>query len=105
MGLKDIIESDNFNVFFNIEDFAEIHKIDKQDVPVIIDDDRLMYRFNKEFDDIYTGKILYYARVSDFPAQLKQGMLQVFDGKPMYIYDVKVDNGIYEVILHQNRGG
>ena len=99
---KDIIESD-LSIFMNSDEFADIHKVDGRDVALIIDNDRLMDRSKKEFDGISIGEILYYAKVSDFEKKPKINSPQTFDGRLMYIFDVRENDGMYEVILQQNR--
>lgn len=99
---KDIINSD-LGIFMNSDEFADIHKIDGRDVSIIVDNDRLIDRSKKEFDGITVGEILYYARVSDFNEKPKKNSPQNFNGRLMYIFDVREDDGMYEIILHQNR--
>ena len=43
MNLKAIIEQDLQNVFFNTNEFAEVHFLDDKEIPIIIDEDECKY--------------------------------------------------------------
>jgi len=102
--LKDYFSSD-LNTFVNQDDFAETHTIDKRVLTIIVDNDRLMHRSKKEFDGISFGEILYFVKKSEFGARVEEGTPQIFDGRQMYVFNIREDNGMYEIILTQNRGG
>lgn len=104
MNFKDTVLNDINNVFFNAAEFAESHEIDGQTVNCIVDNDRLIERSKKEFDGIYVGEMLIYVKVSDIPRELKQNMPLMVDKKQMFIFSVREDDGIYELILSRNAG-
>ncbi|WP_243129169.1 hypothetical protein [Hathewaya massiliensis] len=96
---KDEIKKD-LSLFTNSNEFAEIHIINRRKVPIIIDNDRLQERSKKEYDGIIIGDILYFVALKDYGNQaIKPGEVQLFDGKPCNIVDVRYDMGMYEVIL------
>jgi hypothetical protein len=103
MSFKDQVQSD-LTVFINDDEFAEPHVIDGRTINVIVDNDRLKERSKKEYDGISVGEILYFVKVEDFGEHPEQGTPQIFDGRPMYVFDCREDDGMYEVILQQNRG-
>lgn len=102
---KEFIEKDLDAIFFNLDEFAEPHNINGRILNVIVDNDRLMQRSKKEFDGISIGEILYYVKASDYGEKPEQGTPQIFDDRQMYVFDVREDCGVYEIILQQNRGG
>lgn len=104
MSFKDQIESD-LVVFFNTEEFATPHVIDGRTLNVIVDNDRLKERSKKEYDGITVGEILYLVKISDYGECPERGAPQTFDGRQMWVFDYQKDDGIYEIILNQNRGG
>lgn len=104
MSLKDQLLSDLDAVFFNLDEFAEIHNIDNRQISIIVDNDKLQERSKKEYDGISTGEILYYVKASEFGKRPEPGTPQIFDGRQMYIFDSREDMGVYEIILTQNRG-
>lgn len=104
MGFKSQIQSD-LDTFFNFDEFAEPHIINNRTLNIIVDNDRLMERSKKEFDGISVGEVLYFVKKSDFGERPEPSAPQIFDGKQMYVFDCREDNEVYEIILHQNRGG
>lgn len=104
MSLKDQIQSD-LAILINIDEFAESHAIDGRTLNVIVDNDRLKERSKKEYDGISVGEILYYVKAVDFGERPEQGTPQIFGGRQMYVFDCREDDGMYEIILNQNRGG
>lgn len=103
MTLNDLISQD-LGVFFHLDEFARPHVIDGRTLNIVVDNDRLMQRSKKEYDGISVGEILYYVSKEDYGERPEQGTPQIFDGKPMQVFDCREDEGIYEIILHQNRG-
>ncbi len=103
MGFKEMVQKD-LDVFFNQEEFSEIHLINGVQLPVVIDNDQLMKRSKVEYQGISVGQLLFYVKSSLIP-EPSQGDPFTFDNKLMYVFDVREDCGMYEIILQQNRGG
>ena len=101
-NFKDLLQQD-LNTFFNPDEFGEMHNIDGKEVNVIVDNDKLQERSKKEFDGLSVGELLYYVKVSDLIKKPIQDAPQLFDKKPYLIFNVREDNGVYEIILQQNR--
>jgi hypothetical protein len=104
MNFRELLEDDLNAVFFNEDEFAEPHTIDGVVINCMIDNDHLMKRSKKEYDGISVGELLIFVKKSDINKKFKQGMPIVFDGRPMSIFDIREDMGIYEIILSQNLG-
>jgi len=104
MNFKDTALNDINNIFFNADEFAESHTIDGQVVNCIVDNDRLMERSKKEFDGIYVGELLIFVKRTDIGRELTQGMPLIVDKKQMYIFSVREDDGVCEIILNRNAG-
>ncbi|TCZ73052.1 hypothetical protein E0485_21780 [Paenibacillus albiflavus] len=104
MNFKDFAAQDIKDVFFNLGEFSDEIMIDGQPIIVQIDDDRLQKRSENEFGGITTGMILYFIPVSSFSQKPKVGGTQIFNGKLMYIDDIKESAGVFEIVLNQNRG-
>ena len=100
---KEYLSSD-MAVFINENEFGETHRIDGKNISIIIDDDKLVERQNGAFDGIGIGTILYFAKVDDFEKPPIIGASQKFDGKFMIITSVISADGMYEIMLSQNRG-
>ena len=104
MNFKTQIKNDLENIFFNMNEFAETHKIDNKSINIIIDNDKLIERSKKEYDGISVGEILFYVKKEELGYRPEQSRPIVFDGRQMYVFDCREDNELYEIILQQNRG-
>ena len=102
--LNDYFKSDLQGIFLNSGEFAETHKINGKSMVVVVDDDRLMKRNQKEFLGESLSGILYFVNTDEFGELPEQGTPQTFDGRMMFVFDAKENNGMYEIVLHQNRG-
>ncbi len=104
MNFKDYAQQDINTTFFNISEFAVEKVIDKMTRCIVIDEDKLKERVEKEFNGISSGMILYFASMTEFSdIKPKIGATQLFDNKLMYVVDVKLEDGIYEILITQNR--
>ena len=97
-SFKDILNNDLDSVFINKEEFAERHYIDGVLKTVIVDNETLKERNQKEYDGILQADILYFIN-----REVKVGDIQMFDGSSYRVFDVKYDSGMYEVILQGAR--
>jgi len=103
MTFKDCVQLDHA-AFFNQNEFAEIHGIDSRDLAIILDNDRLKERSQKEYDGISVGELLFFVKKADYGSRPEEGTPVIFDGRQMYVFDAREDMGMYEIILKQNRG-
>ena len=103
-SFKDYMTED-IDVFFNVDEFAEPHRINGRGMDIVMDEDRLKQRSQTEFEGIGSAEVLFFVKVSDLEEKPEVGSPLKFDKKQMYVLDVKEDSGTYEIILTQNRGG
>ncbi|QGQ97063.1 hypothetical protein EHS13_20310 [Paenibacillus psychroresistens] len=104
MNFKDHVAQDIANVFFNTDEFSDLVTIDGQECTVQIDSDRLIKRSEKEYNGITAGIILYFIPVLDYPNKPKVGNTQIFNNKLHFIDSVLESDGVYEIVINQNRG-
>lgn len=109
MTFKDQIALDITSTFFNVDEFSDVVVIDGQNCTLQIDSDRLIERAEKEYGGITQGLILYFIPVSEYPvtdqlSKPKVGNSQLFNNKLHYIDSVAESDGVYEVVINQNRG-
>ena len=108
MSLKQYLQEDINNVFFNTGEFAETHTINGTPVDVIVDNDQLMHRSKKEYDGISVGEILFFGSKVELDPVLEglpnEGTPLIFDGKQTVVFNSREDAGVYEIILRQNKG-
>ena len=102
MSFKDIVNTD-MSIFINPDEFGETHRINGQQIEVVVDADRLSWRHSKDYEGNMVGDLLYFVNISVYPwAKPKIGEVQTFDGKPYTVFDVKEPDGMYEIILQRN---
>lgn len=98
MALKDQIQSDT-DIFFNPDEFGELHDIDGRQLLIVVDNDRLSKRTQREYDEIYVGDLLYFVKATDYGSRPKPNSVQLFDKRPYEIFDIRENMGMYEIIL------
>lgn len=105
MSFKDHVAADLDNVFFNPNEFCETAIIDGKEMLVMIDNERLQERAEKEYGSVTTGLLLYYVRVSEYGLRAPEvGSAQIFNGQLFYVASITEKFDMYEILLSQNRG-
>lgn len=100
--LKEYFSSD-LSTFFNFNEFAEKHKINNEDIPIIIDHELLKERQIKCAEGTYLGDVLFHVKKSDFGEAPAIGQPVKFDGDcTMRVTDFQEDMGIYIITLGSN---
>nr|DAS56346.1 MAG TPA: ATP-binding sugar transporter [Bacteriophage sp.] len=95
-NLLDTFKED-LSIFF--DEISEKIYINGIPMNIIIDYDRLKDRSKKEYDGIHVGDILFFAKVDDFINSPEVDQVITFNRRKYLIFDVRVDVGIYEIIL------
>lgn len=98
---KDILKSD-LDIFFNDDEFAELHNIDGRIISIIVDNEHLMKRSKVEYEGVAVGDILYFVKEEEYGKLPKIGEVQRFDGVICEVFDIRSESGVYEVILKKN---
>ena len=90
-------------VFINPEEFGKTVKINGYNISVVVDIERLEWRHSKDYEGNIVGDMLYFAKAENFPGgKPKSGQAQMFDNKAYTVFDVKENDGIYEIVLIKN---
>lgn len=103
MNFKEQLKQDLEETFFNIDEFGEEHIVDRKPRKVIIDNETLKERNKKEYDGILVADLLYYIKEYDLDKEPIPEGVQLFDGNVYTIVDVKLDSGMYEIILRAGK--
>jgi hypothetical protein len=101
MNFKEQLKED-LNVFINHEEFGEEHIINKQIINILIDNETLKRRIQKDYDGVIQADLLYFVKEEDIE-EPTPGEVQFLDGAIYTVIDVKCDSAIYEVILQSGR--
>ena len=102
MDFKEQLKKD-IDTFLNIDEFAEKHIINKKELNIIIDNETLKERTKKEYEGIFVGDILYFVKATDYGLPPKAEDIQILDGRQYKVFDVNIQNGVYEIILQSAR--
>lgn len=104
MSLKEQIAKD-INVFFSLEDFAELHKFCGIDIVCIIDNEQLQENQFKAIGGLYEGTMLIYVKQIDligFDIDIDKHI--TFDNVEYIITNVSPIGEIVEITLNNNMG-
>ena len=105
MSFKEQILGDLDAVFLNLDEFAELHRVEGQEIAVVVDNDQLNQLKKGQILGLVEADMLLMGRKSDFPANLEPGRLLNVDGREMIVANSGEDMGLVEVALHQNSTG
>lgn len=105
MSFREQIQKDLDTVFLNLGEFAELHRIEGVQIPVVMDSDQLNNLKQGQIFGLIEADILLMGREKDFPPNLEPGRLLNVDGRELIVVNSGYDMGIVEVALRQNRTG
>jgi hypothetical protein len=100
-NLKSYLNND-LQTFLNVDEFAEYHDIDGQEVLAIIESDQLnerprhpaeLYRLT---DGIYQSSITIYVKSTDYDKPVVGQRIYV-DGEDYYVVSVAEENGLLKI--------
>lgn len=105
MSFKEQIQKDLDTVFLNLDEFAELHRVEGKKIAVVVDNDQLNKLKEGQILGIIEADMLLMGRECDFPANLAPGNIINVDGRELIIANSGKDMGLVEVALSQNRTG
>lgn len=103
-GFKDYLASD-ISVFFNSDEFAELHDIDGQQVLAVVDIDILKVRSDRRaerYDGVYKGEVTVYVKAADLPSRPVHGQHLRLDKKLYLVAECTENMGVLEITLEAN---
>ena len=100
MSLKEQIAIDIDNIFFQIEDFAEIHKFEGKEIIAVVDSDSTMKV--SEMLGIENVDYVVFFKTKDFKLNERIGAILNFDGKECTIESISENMGVTQVVLSQS---
>lgn len=106
MSFKDQIKQDLSDIFLNLDEFADLHRIEGKEVPVVIDSD-IMAKLSKIGDNRIHGMgeadMVIMGKVSDLPENLDPGRLLNLDGREVIVVTTTSEMGLVQIAVRQNR--
>ena len=106
MSFKDQIKQDLSDIFLNLDEFADLHRIEGKEVPVVIDSD-IMAKLSKIGDNRIQGMdeadMVIMGKASDLPENLDPGRLLNLDGREVIVVTTTSEMGLVQIAVRQNR--
>lgn len=106
MSFKDQIKQDLSDIFLNLDEFADLHRIEGKKVPVVIDSD-IMAKLSKIGDNRIHGMdeadMVIMGKASDLPENLDPGRLLNLDGREVIVVTTTSEMGLVQIAVRQNR--
>lgn len=106
MSFKDQIKQDLSDIFLNLDEFADLHRIEGKEVPVVIDSD-IMAKLSKIGDNRIHGMdeadMVIMGKASDLPENLDPGRLLNLDGREVLVVTTTSEMGLVQIAVRQNR--
>lgn len=106
MSFKDQIKQDLSDIFVNLDEFADLHRIEGKEVPVVIDSD-IMAKLSKIGDNRIHGMdeadMVIMGKASDLPENLDPGRLLNLDGREVIVVTTTSEMGLVQIAVRQNR--
>lgn len=106
MSFKDQIKQDLSDIFLNLDEFADLHRIEGKEVPVVIDSD-IMAKLSKIGDNRIHGmdeaNMVIMGKASDLPENLDPGRLLNLDDREVIVVTTTSEMGLVQIAVRQNR--
>lgn len=106
MSFKDQIKQDLSDIFLNLDEFADLHRIEGKEVPVVIDSD-IMAKLSKIGDNRIHGMdeadMVIMGKASDLSENLDPGRLLNLDGREVIVVTTTSEMGLVQIAVRQNR--
>ena len=106
MSFKDQIKQDLSDVFLNLDEFADLHRIEGKEVPVVINSD-MLEKLSKIGDNRIHGMdeadMVIMGKASDLPENLDPGRLLNLDGREVIVVTTTSEMGLVQIAVRQNR--
>jgi hypothetical protein len=106
VSFKDQIKQDLSDIFLNLDEFADLHRIEGKEVPVVIDSD-IMAKLSKIGDNRIHGMdeadMVIMGKASDLPENLDPGRLLNLDGREVIVATTTSEMGLVQIAVRQNR--
>lgn len=105
MSFKDDILADIGDIFLNLDEFAEEHKVEGKKIPLVMNNDQLETLKKGQILGLVEADMMIFAKVEDLPDDLDPGRFLNVDGREMIVVKAGRNMGLAEVALRQNRTG
>lgn len=105
MSFKDFLQEDIDTVFFNVDEFSEIHLIDDIPMPIVIDEDELEEYKNRrdgDYEGFHRASVLFYVKKDDIGDKPAVNSVLELDDRTYLVLASSDENGIIKIVLEWN---
>lgn len=99
MSFKDEVAADLDEVFFNLEEFGELHKVEGKEITCILDTDRGKLKGDGGEYALSEADFVLYAKTADLPPRKAAGSVLNLDGRELTVGAWDEQNGVTIVEL------
>lgn len=92
----------DMQTLINTNEFASIHVLGGQEVPLIIDDDELQKRKLEAAEGTYVGDLLILVEVTYLNRRPVEGQKLTLDGVHYFVISCSEKDGLYEIAIGVN---
>lgn len=100
MSFKENIESDINGVFLNLEEFAEKHCVEGQEITCILDSNKGQVKNDGNMYDLAEADFVVIAKNDDLPARKEAGSVLNIDGRELTVSSWDEQSGITVIGLY-----
>lgn len=104
MSLKDALEIDISNVFFNSDEFGETANINGKEMNVIIDNHELLRQKLSKGEKLTKAELLFHVAQKTFGNVPKPNVHLDFNNKRYLILDIANNTGVLTITLERYSG-
>lgn len=105
MGVfRDDVAKDIYDVFLNLDHFADYHRVAGKRIKCVVDDDALRKRQSGQELSVEESSLMLFAKVDDLPTRQSPGQTINIDSREYIIDDWQEDIGMATLTLHQMTG-
>lgn len=103
-SFKNAIKKDVLSVFINIDEFADVHSVNGEDVLCIIDKDVTAGLDGREinFEGVFVNTLTIYVSSAEIASRPVEGQILDLDGETYIVRNVSDEDGILVIIAEVN---
>lgn len=105
-AFKDAVKKDIEGVFLNIDEFADRHKLNGQDVICLVDEDKTeaaKVSVRNPYEGIFVNAITIYVKSADLERQPVEGELLRLDKALYRVASVSSEMGMLTIVAEANK--
>ncbi|MCI8337948.1 MAG: hypothetical protein HFH62_04570 [Lachnospiraceae bacterium] len=105
-SLKEDMAEDLDNVFLDFEEFADLHEVNGEEIPIVMDEEKMerIRRLQGDIQDgVYQGEVFFFAREKDLGSDVRVNALFTLDGREKFVHSAKLAGGLWNIVLGRRR--